>query len=828
MMRNRLLLFLISLFCVIVPTFAQVSVPISNLLEIEIINAGYGGLYRSDEWFPIQVRITNYGVDFSGRVVVRPQTTAGLQDTYAVPISELSAPLSPDNPTIAQTTLYAIGQNRDLNLHVELVNQTGATVASAQTPVRNIPTADRMYIVISSRTLNMMSAVTRNASALQANWTLNNIPNQAGALSAVNALVLDDVNTSALTQAQSDALQTWVLNGGHLIIAGTSDISGLADGLSPFIPDGMVTERGTSSLLRFTKRGDVPVGLSMIATGTVAPTARLLAETDQERPLIVRHEVGHGTVDYLTFSPSLAPFTIWRGTNDVLFTLLASTQPVPPWAYGFYDWGSAHSALQIMPGLTLLPSVWSLLAFLTAYVVVIGPINYLILTWINRRDYAWYTIPLSIMLFSFLAYSLGFELRGEVVTMNRLNVVQAWTNSDQAQVNQLIGLLSPQRGTYNLSPQDGNLLRPLGEYSSVLTVDRQSTVEILQSPNFEAHQFTVDASFMIGFSSEGTIPRPQINGAVTVTVDPDGNKSLRGYIQNDLPFTLSYPTLITAGITHPLGETLSNGLIDLSITSPTPPLMESVTASPQEHLYNTSLVTHNAVVRSRQAAYVFSNEQDFNLWDSSNDRVESQRNAQRDYLIQTLLHDQYATTGRGNRVFLIGWSDQAILDASVNVNSQQIRESNTTLYIIELEAEYPTQESRTITQDQFTWITMERGTGSFTAPVLLEPAFDDPLAFRFTPQPTAILDHVEQLTIIVDRASLTNRRVMLEIWNWKNKEWDFIEAIDDEWIVIDDPAPYLGALNAVELRTIPRIVSVELAEQGTPTLNRMGVMQTGS
>lgn len=822
--RNRYCLLLLSLLWGIIPTFAQSPIPIASLLEIEVVQAGFGGMFRGDEWFPIQVRITNYGVDFSGRVVVRPETTAGINHTYSVAIPELPAPLAPTSPTIAQTTLYAIGQERNLTLHVELINQAGVTVASDQVNLRNIPPADRLYAVVSPRTLNLIGAVTANALAFQADWTLANIPTQAGAMSALDALILDEVNTATLTPAQADALYEWVLGGGHLIIAGDSDLSNLPAGLSPFTPANIITADDFSAFERFTNRGDAPVGESLIATGAV--TGYVLAQADDDTPYIIRHELGHGTVDYLTFSPSLAPFSSWRGMPDLFFMLLASTQPIPPWAYGFHDWGNARSALEIMPGLTLLPSAWSLIAFLGAYVLVVGPINYLLLSWINRRDYAWVTIPLSIALFSFLAYSLGFELRGDVVTLNRLNIVHVWANNDQAQVNQLTGLLSPQRGTYHLAI-DGDLLRPLGESLNVLNLDRQSSVEIRQSGTFEARDFTVDASFMMGFNAQATVPRPAINGAVTVNIDAEGDKSLRGYIQNDLPFTLEHPTIITAGIAYSLGDQLANGLTNFTFTPAERSPLESAIASNQEYIFNRSIITRNTLIRSRQSAYVFSNLTAFTPIESANDPVNVQKSIQRDDLVQALLQEQYATTGRGSRVYLIGWSDQPFLETTINANRQQVRELNTTLYIIELGINAPTPDARLVTQDQFTWTAIERGDDGMSAPVLFDASSAVPLVFRFIPQPNAILEQVDQLTIILDRTTLNIWRGAVDVWNWHDQTWERMESFDSPYIVIDDPARYLGALNAVEIRTIPHNIDANNIDTGTPALNRLGVMQRG-
>ncbi|MBK8024645.1 MAG: hypothetical protein IPK19_25285 [Chloroflexi bacterium] len=48
-----------------------------------------------------------------------------------------------------------------------------------------------------------------------------------------------------------------------------------------------------------------------------------------------------------------------------------------------------------------------LFGFLALYILLVGPANYFLLSRINRREWAWVTIPILILVFSALAHTLG-------------------------------------------------------------------------------------------------------------------------------------------------------------------------------------------------------------------------------------------------------------------------------------------------------------------------------------------------------------------------------------------------------------------------------------
>ena len=64
------------------------------------------------------------------------------------------------------------------------------------------------------------------------------------------------------------------------------------------------------------------------------------------------------------------------------------------------------SAVSQLPSLAL-PPIGGLILLLGAYILLIGPINYLVLVRLDRREWAWFTMPILIIVFGVGAYGFG-------------------------------------------------------------------------------------------------------------------------------------------------------------------------------------------------------------------------------------------------------------------------------------------------------------------------------------------------------------------------------------------------------------------------------------
>ncbi len=840
-MKPRRLFALIAL--ILLFPWSSTQSQIADVISITVEEVGFGGLYRPDKWTPLRVTITNRGDDFTGRLVVRPETsTSGIDHTFSARITDLSRPIPPNDTTTETIFLYVVATGGDAELRVELLDENERVAASQDIVMRDMLARDALYVVVPRENRSDLSRVRSDGyTAYQVGWTLDNIPTQAGALEAVDVMVFSDIDTTQMSLEQVAALRNWVYQGGHLIVTGGDNQAETAAGLTdllPFSPEGSDT---TDALDGFAQlggdySGDLD-GDTLITTGTVNDGARVLARNADDLPLVVRHEMGNGTVDYMTVSPNLTPLVSYPDMGGVWLTLLTSTQAQPSWTMGFSEFSRAQTAVEILPGVDLLPAALSLIAFLGIYVLLVGPLNYIILARLNRLAYAWISIPILIGLFSFLAYSVGFELRGNIVTLSRLSVVQVWPEAQSAQVDQVVGLLAPRRGDYTLALNDDRMMRPLGEDDDLLSLSsRTANIEISQYTDFRAVDFPVDASFIAAFTTNGVLDdAPEINGEVTVRTSEDGAVNLRGFIRNNTGLTLREPTLLSSSVVYRLGGMLEDGITDfdtadiarLQIEPSVPSVLEYERGGGRISVIDVSRRSSRPIhtfITNVEAITGFTGDLSgvnatINLEEDDPRFAEELR--RRDAFLRSFMNDQYNSTGRGNRVFLVGWVDDVPFDEEVV--DEQTDSVNTTLYIVELATERTTLDGDpVITQEQFTWFALERDGFVDAGPVNMEGLDNARLAFRFTPLPGSVLSEVESLTLILDRGRSSSISGTLQLWNWQTERWEDFEFDSSERQVVPNPARYIGPLNAVQMRTLPR------EDGGTAFLSRIGIEQSGT
>lgn len=849
-LQYRLLALVGMLFCLLV-VLPDTSAQVEELLAINV-RAGFDGYFRANQWMPLRIEVSNRGNPVTGQIVVRPETSgSGLPNTFGTPV---------DLPTSSSQTLflYIAARGNASTIRVELLSEEGRVVASRDVNVREILPRDRLYVLVTQASAGAVDLTGLNVggyNAFQAFWTTANVPDQAWALDAVDAMVFSDVDSGTLTPAQRTAIRQWVIGGGHLIVTGGGAWQATAAGLQdllPLVPDANQTIADVTPLAELAGQYDTRLeSPTILATGTLIDDARVLAETADGSPLVARRTIGAGTVDYLAVDPTTQPLRSWADQRELWFTLVSSVDVRPSWSYGFANWERATTAVEILPGVDLLPAVLGLMGFLAAYIILIGPLNYIILNRLNRREYAWFTMPVLIVIFSALAWSVGFELRGNQVTLSRVSVVRSFPDSDEAQIDQLIGLLAPRRGNYNLAMPDNRMLRPISESlvnANVLGNRMQTNANIRQTTRFEAVEFPVDASFIAAFNAKGTIPRPNISGRLTLASGDQTNtvRTLQGVIRNDSDITLNDVVILARGVAYRLNGSFAPGDLltftggDLTLANsggPMPSPLEYAAGDADPFMASTTLGFRGTLsaymagsIRSAVDILGEDRYQIRNFSVSLSDDKETQEIRRRQAFLDAFVVDQFASTARGNQVFLAGWSDQA--PTSEEVGGASYNTVDTTLYLIALEVDLDsslTGEDVTISQDQFTWVSRERQGVSDLGPLNITLFTEVELVFRFTPLPDAVLSEVDELTLIIERARSVYSDNAVELWNWQDETWELVNLGTEMRQTMRDSARssepsfrrFLGPLNAVQMR-IARDTS-----GASVSITQLGIEQRG-
>jgi hypothetical protein len=408
---------------------------------------------------------------------------------------------------------------------------------------------------------------------------LADLPDRAEGLRSLNTLVINAVDTSSLTIAQQSALETWVQQGGRLVIGGGAEamraVAGLPERLVPLVPSGLQEVDELPALADFAGGEEavrVP-GPFTVATGETTGGRALLRQGD----LLLLQElaIDRGFVDFVALDLAANPFDAWAGAAAFWEALLSPGASYPEWLP--YDMslrqnraGSMPYALSNLPALDL-PSIRGLAILLTIYVLLVGPVNYLLLRWRRRLHLAWITIPVFTLAFSAGAFALGYALHGTDLILNKIAIVEVQPDGS-ASVSSYLGLFSPAQQSYQIDVAGEGLLSPLrmeGDPFGQGTLNQPVEMIFLQGEPSQVRGLSVNQWSMQSFMAEMTW---RDFGRITGDLQLEGGAeaaALTGMVRNETAYTLKDAVLVLGSQFTRLGDLAPGEEKEVSLDLPT-------------------------------------------------------------------------------------------------------------------------------------------------------------------------------------------------------------------------------------------------------------------
>ena len=464
----RTIAFLGALLALLVAAFPRPAAAQADQISFKVTPAG-DGYFKNGEWLVVWAEIENGGKDIEGQLSVQI-TGSSSQTTYAADVSLPSGARK-------RVPLYILPNNFSRELEIQLTSQD-KLLAKSKFTVR--PQANITYLmglVAGERgglaLLNGITLPGQTRSRVIVDLALADIPERSEALASFDLLVFNDIDTSRMTPAQAEALAGWVYQGGQLVIGGGTGaavtLSGLPTALLPIVLDGQgeVQAEELGSLVEYAGGSAIrTTGTFVCALVTPAAQAHILAPGSRS-PLVVEGGYGEGRVDFIGLNLSSAPFNSWPDTISFWNRLTASLGQFP-------DGQPPDISMRQMSGMNMvgnlsnipaldLPSIRGLSILLVVYILLVGPVNYLVLRRLRRLQLAWLTIPALTLLFSAGAFGMGYLLRGTDVIMNQIALISP-DSSGQAAVTNYLGLFSPAQRTYSLEIKTPGLLSTIVGY----------------------------------------------------------------------------------------------------------------------------------------------------------------------------------------------------------------------------------------------------------------------------------------------------------------------------------------------------------------------------
>ena len=388
------------------------------------------------------------------------------------------------------------------------------------------------------------------------------LPDRAAGYDGISAFLLrSDAPLEALTEAQAGALKAWVASGGYLIVCGGSDPSRFGSGFF-------------NGLLPATV-GPLLVNGSLALSPKPLPGVHVFPSSAQQRPS-VSGPYGAGTVMLTASDPTVpasanpaAPIwrtLLWGRFSDAATASVLDTTAQREESFHAFYFGNAPPLLSeaVMRGPSLdAPGTVVIAIFLLAYLLLLIPVNYLVLKRLDRKEWAWGTIPALVLLFAAGTFGVGYAAKGGRVFVNRAALIETRAGSRQAGVYSEIGLFSPRRSSYDMAFTGDNLVsaipNPGTDYSGRGGNEQEAgSAQFVETPaGVSLPNTPVNMWAMRAFDAQSAA---DLGGAIDGSLT-DKTGTVTGTIENRTPYGLTDCAIFYEGRWLSLGSLAPGGTL---------------------------------------------------------------------------------------------------------------------------------------------------------------------------------------------------------------------------------------------------------------------------
>lgn len=308
--------------------------------------------------------------------------------------------------------------------------------------------------------------------------SLLELPTAPAGYESLDALVLaapvadetggeEDGRAYALDAERNAALKSWVASGGHLILSVASKSADYSESrLAEWVPIQVAAEptahRDLAGLESFARRNELIVIRGEVPAARIEQHAGRVLISGLDGPLLVQAAYGLGCVSVVGLDLNRAPLRDWTPLTDVVRRLILASQfdreteqaaaGAQLTRAGISDLKTQwHASQEWFPNVDR-PSTWAVMGLIALYVLLIGPLDWLIVHRLLRRPrLTWITFPLLILLAASVAWWFGDARNSQPFSMNQYDVIDIDGGLEELRGRTWASVYSPESRRYAIS-----------------------------------------------------------------------------------------------------------------------------------------------------------------------------------------------------------------------------------------------------------------------------------------------------------------------------------------------------------------------------------------
>ncbi|MEN2774840.1 hypothetical protein ABCY62_07285 [Acetivibrio clariflavus] len=466
--RKNVFLGVLLIVATVLLQFSSIALAAPNSESVEMsVEAGYENTVRVRSDAPFYITLVNKGEGFYGEAQVIINTASQSKAVYAINFDlpegstkklTLNVPIITavrkvqirieSNGRLIKEQEYSF--NKVLPPETPMIGVLGDAYNQLRTlnglRIKQNQVDNIGKIVVNNSYNDSMGTVIESpAEIIQLNE--ENLPDDINGLAAFDCIIIADYDTSLLSDKQIKAVEKWLDEGKTLILAGGTNAkkvySGLSDYLKPFEISGSKKESIAESLEKFTERS-APDALVDLSTGNVGDGKILIG--DETTPLAISYKKEQGKLIFIAFDPTMSPISGWASSSEMWKRLMdESMQTVNTDIYRDRDYYRYTSVVHQVPE-DQTPPYKTLLLIILAYIIIVGPVLYIILKWRDKRDYSWIVIPGLSVLCLGIIYAAGLRTRYTSAVMNNYSIIHLNSDSKKAEIQTYSGVFNNRPG----------------------------------------------------------------------------------------------------------------------------------------------------------------------------------------------------------------------------------------------------------------------------------------------------------------------------------------------------------------------------------------------